>query len=534
MSGQRSECARNPGKLRRAGFSILLLLALLGPCLAAAAQTRDPLQRFQVYLKRLHEGRAEIGGDEFRELKLLVSDLRLLWAVDSARAREIACALLDLVGLTIGDAELPALDAQSGPEAELRQQCAEALRAHQDADFERFLAREVLAASRAQPLQRRRAALWLVAGKPDPGLLLALLTCVRDPDAAIRDLALESLCGYQDKGVHGLFLGLLEQPESGRGLPRASELAERHFARLAPQALGALGERLRALVEPGLRSQDWRSVSRAVALAHPLEHGTIVPALIDALETWKKRAEGGLQALRIEHELERALEARAGRSYGFDPARWRDWWAAVQRGELAPPRTDSGQDGKTRPGFFTLQPWTDRVVFVLDRSGSMFEAFGPPGPGGERHSRWDAAVEQLGQFVAELPQGARFDIVVFHDFAEIWKGELVRADEDARRAARLWLEQKPRGGTNLRAGIERVFGLGSNRTLDLGRVDADTVIVLCDGATNEGPGWVPGFLSRINARARVLFHAVQIGAEGDGTLERLSKDSGGEFVHIDG
>src|SRR5258706_8557971 len=180
---------------------------LLGPCLAAGAQSHDPVQRCQTYLKRLQDGRAQFGGDEFRELKLLVSDLRLLWAVDGSRSREIACALLDLVGLSLGDSDLSVVDEQQGPEAELREQCAEALRAHQDADFERFVARELLTASRTQPPGRRRAALWLVAPRPDPGLLLALLTCVRDPDATIRDLALQSLCGYQDKGVHGPFLG---------------------------------------------------------------------------------------------------------------------------------------------------------------------------------------------------------------------------------------------------------------------------------------------------------------------------------------
>ncbi|MBK7643273.1 MAG: VWA domain-containing protein [Planctomycetes bacterium] len=512
---------------------LLLLFLLCAPALAAA-QKSDTLQRAQDFLKRLREHRLELDGDQFRELKLIVSDLRLLWAVDSTRERDVACALLDFVGLTIGNADLPSLEDDSGPALELRELCAEALRAHQDADFERFLARELLASGRTQPLLRRRAALWLVAPKPNPGLLLALLGCVRDPDPALRDLALESLCGYQDKGVNSLFLSLIEQPEAASGLPRAAELAERHFTRLPPQPLGPLGERLRALVEPGLRSQDWRAVSRAIAFSHPLEHAAIVPVLIDALEVWKKRAEAGLQALRVEHELVRALEDRAGRSYGFDVARWREWWSAVQRGEVAPPRTDNGADGRTRAGFFTLRPWTDRVVFVLDRSGSMSEGFGPTSPGGERRSRWDVAVGQLLRFAAELPAGARFDVVVFHDFAEIWKDDLVRADAESLRAAKLWLDQKPRGSTQLRAGVERVFGIAENRTLDLSRIDADTVIVLCDGATNEGPGWVPGFLSRVNARTRVLFDTVQIGAEGDGALERLAKGSGGEFVHIDG
>jgi hypothetical protein len=513
---------------------LLLLFALLGLCAAAAVQSHDPLLRLQTLVKRLQQAHGASGPDELRELTQDVAEVRVLWAVDSSRQREIASVLLDLVGLTLGDADLSAVDLEQGPVLDLRQQCAEALRAHQDADFERFLAREILSGGNSQPLPRRRAALWLIAPRPDPGLLLPLMALVRDADPMLRDLALQSLCGYQDPGVHGLFLSLLLQSDAERASPRAPELAEHHFASVPPGALGVFAPRLREIVLPALASQDWRSVTRAIALSHPLDRADVVPALIDALETWKKRAEAGLQALRIEHELERALEARAERSYAFDVERWRGWWAAVQRGEVAPPHGDVVPAGDTRPGFFTLKPWTDRVVFVLDRSGSMSEPFGPVLPGGERHSRWDSAVEQLCAFVTELPKGARFDVVVFHDFAEGWKEDLVRADAGALRSVRSWLDQKPRGGTLLRAGVERAFGLGSNRTLDLARLDADTVIILCDGGTEEGPSWVDGFLARVNTHARIVFHTVQIGNEGDGTLERLAKGSGGEFVHIDG
>lgn len=514
--------------------SILVpLLALCALALPASAQSKDPLERFQVVLKELQEGRSETAGADFHELKLLVSDLRLLWAVDSSRQRAIVCALLDLAGLTLAGWDPAATEDPSTPEAVLRAQCADALRAHLDADLERFLAREVLVASASQPVHRRRAALWLVAPRPNPGLLLALLTCVRDPDAKMRDLALEALCGYQDAGVHRLFLGLLERPAQGANLPRAAELAERHFSRVNLERGDPLTARLEALVLPALASGDWRGVSRAVALSHPLDSGRAVPALLDALEAWKKRGEAGLQALRVEHELSRALAARAERDYGFDVERWRAWWGAVQRGELAPPRGEGGGEG-TRPSFFTLRPWTDRVVFVLDRSGSMYEPFGPAVPGGERRTRWDEAVAQLLDFVRQLGPRARFDVVVFHDYAEAWKEELVLADENALRSVRLWLDQKPHGGTLLRAGVERALGLGADGRLDLARLEADTVIVLCDGATREGPDWVRGFLSRVNSSARVAFDGVQIGREGDGTLERLAQGSGGEFVRIDG
>ena len=56
------------------------------------------------------------------------------------------------------------------------------------------------------------------------------------------------------------------------------------------------------------------------------------------------------------------------------------------------------------------------------------------------------------------------------------------------------------------------------------------MIVLCDGETAEGPGWVKSFLERVNALARICFHGVQIGGGGDGTLELLAQGSGGEFV----
>ncbi len=512
---------------------VLLLVALFAPVLAASAQSKDPLERFQGFLKRLQEGRSETSGADFHELKLLVADLRLLWAVDSSRQRQIACALLDLTGLTLAGWDPAGTEDATTPEAVLREQCADALRAHLDADLERFLAREVLPASATQPIQRRRAALWLVAPRPNPGLLLALLTCVRDPDARMRDLALEAVCGYQDPGVHRLFLGLLDGRPAKPELPRAAELAERHFARVQLDHGDPLVERLCAIVLPGLASTDWRSVSRAVVLSHPLEHARAVPALIDALESWKKRGDDGLQALRIEHEIARALAARAERDYGFDVPRWREWWSAVQRGELAPPRTEGGGEAGTRPSFFTLRPWTDRVVFVLDRSGSMYEPFGPASADGGRRTRWDEAVAQLCEFVRQLGPSARFNVVVFHDYAEAWKEELVPADAAGLRSVRLWLDQKPHGGTLLRAGVERALGVRGDAGPDLARLEADTVIVLCDGATHEGPEWVRSFLSRVNASARVAFDGVQIGSEGDGTLERLAQGSGGEFVKIE-
>jgi hypothetical protein len=60
------------------------------------------------------------------------------------------------------------------------------------------------------------------------------------------------------------------------------------------------------------------------------------------------------------------------------------------------------------------------------------------------------------------------------------------------------------------------------------------VIVLCDGATSEGAGWVARWLAEENERAQLVFHCVQLGADGNGTLQALSEGSDGEFLRVDG
>jgi hypothetical protein len=76
--------------------------------------------------------------------------------------------------------------------------------------------------------------------------------------------------------------------------------------------------------------------------------------------------------------------------------------------------------------------------------------------------------------------------------------------------------------------------VGPDGLPDLALLEADTVIVLCDGETAEGPDWVEPFLRRANLRARVVFHCVQVGAVGDGTLQKLASGSGGDYVRVDG
>jgi hypothetical protein len=125
--------------------------------------------------------------------------------------------------------------------------------------------------------------------------------------------------------------------------------------------------------------------------------------------------------------------------------------------------------------------------------------------------------------------------VLFHDYAEEWKPMLAAATPENRRDAASWLaSHHPSGGTRLQSGVLRAMKIAPDGNPDLALLEADTIIVLCDGETAEGSDWVEPFLHRANLRARVVFHCVQVGAEGDGTLQKLAAGSGGDFVRVDG
>jgi hypothetical protein len=63
-------------------------------------------------------------------------------------------------------------------------------------------------------------------------------------------------------------------------------------------------------------------------------------------------------------------------------------------------------------------------------------------------------------------------------------------------------------------------------------LEADTIIVLCDGETVEGETWVAPFIRSANDKARVRFHAVQLGGRSDGALEALCSQTDGDYIEV--
>ena len=510
--------------------------ATSAPDRSASAQerpARDPLTAFRAFLARLDRGTASITTSTIDEVVRSVDALRLEWSAEPALGRDIASALLDLAGNTLALYDPAGRDDLLPESITARNAAVRALEAHDDAELGKWLAFDVLANARSQPLPRRRAAAWFLIGRRRPEQELALLSCARDPDPRLASIAAEALVGAPSEAVHRFFVEEFSRA-TAFGDPFRM-LAERHLRGVRFDAGSKAEELLTRVVRRELLSEDWRAASHAASLSHAFADEAIVPWLIEALATWKARAEKGLQALRIEHELEHELEDRSGRKLGLFPENWLAWWEAVRKGEVKKSATPSYYPEPTRPSFFGLEPESDRVLFVIDRSGSMQSVFDPTTESPEKRvpTRWEKASSELCGFVETLGERARFDVVVFHDYAEAWREKLVAANARNLAAARGWLlGQKPNGGTCLRRGLDLGLAAGPDGMPDPEQVEADTVIVLCDGATAEGSGWVDAWLKRVQPRLRLVVHAVQIGEGGDGTLEALSRGSGGQFVRI--
>jgi Mg-chelatase subunit ChlD len=228
-------------------------------------------------------------------------------------------------------------------------------------------------------------------------------------------------------------------------------------------------------------------------------------------------------------EILEDLQRLSGKAIGADAARWSEWWDGVRNGRIALPTDIAAAGGQLSSAtFFGLHAATDRVVFVVDRSTSMETTLGTG-----RRTRYEEAIEQLVHFLTSAGPETRFSLALFSQEGRTWRERLAPATALNVEQAKSWMAARgPAGGTRLFEGLRAGLELDRDGHLELERCEADTVIVLCDGATNEGPKWVARWLAAENEAAQLVFHCIQIGSGGDGTLEALAQGSGGQFLRV--
>jgi len=529
---------------------IAILIALLAPSQPASPPIRgpvvevtddDPVGSLDALVERFRKTGRGFADEDAADVRVRLRNLRGLANPNSStyggeRARrEAAIALVDM--LTAGLAAALERDlATASVGDDVRRLAREELEWLLDDDLVTWLAGSVLVLREGQPAEWRAALMRVLHDRRTQAVLLALAVCARDPDPAVREPAFQALVGWDDESVHALFLRQLEHPGADVSQVVVGA-AESHFGKVELSAKSRVLLPLAGIVRRGLTSEDWRVAVGAIGLSRALDDRSAIPPLIEALSLWNSRIEAGRPFRRMSREILRQLQERAGRKIGSKPENWRTWWTAVVAGRTAP-RTpeEAGGGAQTTAAFFGLRPVTDRVVFVIDRSGSM--AWDMRGyvrkSANAEDTRYRQAVSQMLQYLEGLGEQTRFNVVLFNEGTDVWHAKLERATPANLRSVETWLLRRhPGGGTFLRAGVERAMRLRADGSVDLEQLQADTIIVLCDGFETGGSAWILPVLRSVNSRSRLVIHSVLIGGQSDGSLELLAEETGGDFVRID-
>jgi hypothetical protein len=497
----------------------------------------DTLTRATQWFSAAKRAKRGLDGETMAELPRIVADLRILLASQPALRPPIAVALLDIASLAPrGPADGPRATTSEQQASELAfDALVRGLDLDESDEFAQLIGAQIGADDPARPLERRRAAIEALRGRRIEATLAALVRATESPERELRDAATLTLCGWDHPEAHR---AMVTQWVLLRSDPRRSQArhVERHLASVRLPAGSPLERALFETLRPDFVSRDWRTTMRALRASDALHDARAVPTLIEGLALWigrRRGAEGG--SLRIEHEFVLALQRRSGKNIGAFPERWSRWWRNAHENGPASGPASGPADGPatpqqaTRAMFYGLRPATDRVCFVLDRSGSMDSRR----TNGE--ARYVQALGELERFLREMGPATRFRLVLFSTGIQVWRDDLTPATPAAIADALNWAGyRKPDGGTELRPAVEHVLRLGRDGRPDLAKLEEDTVIVLCDGATAEGSGWVEPLLERVGAEACLTFHCVMIGrGSGDGTLSALAERSGGDYVETD-
>lgn len=236
-------------------------------------------------------------------------------------------------------------------------------------------------------------------------------------------------------------------------------------------------------------------------------------ALVDLLEG-EKQLRGRWRVVELLREL-------SGLAHRLDPRPWRAWAAALADGPLPEVRKPEDGDEERSVSFAGLPIRSERVTFLIDLSGSIWQKRA------DGRTRKQVLDEELGRALRSLPPSTRFNLIPYTATAVPWQKGLVAADEKNVGKALEWFTGRKDTGVGDFWGALEVA---------LADPDADTLVVLTDGAPSGGRRWNLGLMKQLFAE-RNRFRRIEVDAvlaDASGRLKRdweeLCGSSGGRTV----
>jgi HEAT repeat protein len=229
----------------------------------------------------------------------------------------------------------------------------------------------------------------------------------------------------------------------------AGTFSEQECLTISTRALDDPSERVRVAAIMNLEQQR----SRQAMLA-----------LIDRLEREERT--------RLRWEILGFLRERSGEDHGFDLSAWRAWAQSLRgewsTGDAKPP---AGPLGDTRVALAGLTVVSDRVSFLVDMSGSMWDTVATG------QTRKEVIDVMLRKCLESLPREAEFNLFPYTRDPFPWEKKLVRATPENVARACAWFERcHQRGAGDVYDAV----------LLALTDPEVDTLVILTDGKPTGG------------------------------------------------
>lgn len=388
---------------------------------------------------------------------------------------------------------------------------------------------ELLRACHTMPVELRVQAVNAMAKDASADLVPTLVELLRDSEPNVRIAA----CNAIGTGL---------QPHVDESLgrsPTGNTLTLRDLA-------------ITKLEDLLIRDQIWQVRSAAGFALAVMKCKPAIPALIRGLEAeLGRKKDPWAMDVRL-HKLLEGLTAQTVVQGSVTP--WKEFWAREGTSFTVKPQAKAGEpvrEATKYEKFFNLQVESDRVLFVLDFSGSMAEpiqlqARTTGAPAGEKTTKAEIVVKELKKLIMSLPDGALVNMVVFSDNVRVWRQEggrpaLVKLDDEARDdlLGNFLDGLRPNGPTNLYDALDKALDFGGRGLHDkYYAAGFDTLYVITDGAPTAGAivdkEEIRRRVREANQLRKVAIHCITFGDKNDTDfLKPMAEENGGRHIHVE-
>ncbi|MBL8900249.1 MAG: VWA domain-containing protein [Planctomycetes bacterium] len=333
--------------------------------------------------------------------------------------------------------------------------------------------------------------------------------------------------------------------------PRIDETKkEGRRALLEAQAQDLVGK----LGRLALEDASWQvRLAAADALAR-LKCRAGIEMLIAAFARESERLAAG-ERVEVRNRIHALLEGVTGQSIGADrPEWWKEWWAKNGASFTVAEAVAKVQDRATKNAgylqYFQLEITSDRILFIVDRSGSMAEPaarrdrYGKQS--GQTSSKFAYVQDELETLLQALPETTQVNVLFFGDGVEAYRTteggrpELIPLTTRGKSEIVRYVRNiAPNGGTNLYTALDRALDIAGRGLKDSAYESAfDTIYLLSDGKPTAGPvideDEILRRVDEVNVLRRVKIHAITFGDQNNAKfVAELATRSGGRHVHMD-